>query len=189
MIDVRPIGDDAEVFARELAEHLDPASAQAVLQIAQTAQGELSQAVMELLTKDPTGALSRSFEVSFEDTGDGFSAGAFTRSPYGQIQNEGGTVHAKKKYLAIPTDGVPRGMRPREYGAKLIFLKSKRGGGVLAEDMGNGQLKVRFILKPEVTIDGANYVGRALTQLEPQMDEIADARLGLVVRQAEQEAR
>lgn len=173
-LDVRIVGDDAEAFLSALSKAVTPAVARAVLRAAQAASGELSLASMEALTKRPTGSLARSFDVEVLSKGDTISAGAFSRLPYASIQDAGGTIRAKRrKYLAIPLDGIPRGMGPRQYPTPLEFRPSRKGGGVLVDSTG----KPRYALKRQVRIRGTGYVRTALDRLEAQMGDIADGEL------------
>ena len=173
-LDVRITGDDAEAFLDALSRAVTPAVARAVLRAAQAASGELSLASMEALTKRPTGSLARSFDVEVTGKGGQISAGAFSRLPYAAIQDSGGTIRAKRrKYLAIPLDGIPRGMGPRQYPTPLEFRPSRKGGGVLVDASG----KARYALKRQVRIRGTGYVRTALDRLEAQMGDIADGEL------------
>lgn len=183
MIDVRQTGVDVEAYARKLAAAMTVATAKAVLRAGQAASGELAQAVMDLLTKRPTGGLARSFEVTFVD-GEEPRSRAASSLPYAKIQDEGGTIRPKRaKMLAIPLDGVPRGMRPREYGQPLSFRPAKGGGGVLVDPSG----KPRFSLRRSVVIRGVGFVRVALARLEEQLPEIADHELRAAVVNVERE--
>jgi hypothetical protein len=175
VIDIRITGDDAERFLRALEVEITPALARAVLRSAQDAAGELALASMEALTKRPTGSLARSFEVEMVSGSGGLSAGAFSRLPYAAIHDSGGTIRAKRrKYLAIPLDGIPRGMGPRQYPTPLEFRPSRSGnGGVLVDASG----KPRYALKRSVRMRATGYVGVALKRLEGTLQETADGEL------------
>ena len=189
MIETRITGADLQAFAESLGPGMADGVARAVLRAGQEAAGELSEAVIDLLTKRPTGSLARSFEVAFY-AGSTPRAEAVSRLPYAAIQDQGGPIRARRtKYLAIPLDGVPRGMRPREFGTPLAFVPSKRGGGVLVEKLANGRKgRARFALKKQVTITGVGYVRVAVDRLEELLPELTDHQLGIVVRAAEDAA-
>lgn len=77
------------------------------LRLGQVAAGEVSRSVRSKLALDPTGRLARSFLVTAEDKGDIVSSTAASGLPYAAIHDQGGTIRAKKKYLAIPIGGKP----------------------------------------------------------------------------------
>lgn len=186
-------GDDPEAFLRELSKGMEPATARAVLRASQIAAGELSAAVMDTLTKRPTGALARSFEVEFEQSGGTVSAGAFSRLPYARVQDEGGEIlPVRSKHLAIPLPGVGRGQRPREFPRPLIPIKSRKGNLLLAEVVGKGKrakMKPRYLLRRSVVLPGAGYILRAHEALLGQLDGIAERELLDIERKAKAAAR
>ena len=183
MIRVDLTGADPEALARRLAEEIPAGLARAVLRAGQDAEGELTAAVMETLTKRPTGSLARSFRTTFRD-GPTPTAIAATDLPYAAIQDQGGVITPKRaRNLAIPLDGIPRGMGPREYGAPLHYVPSAKGG-YLADAKG----RPRFLLRKRVTITGAGFVALALARLEERLPAIAEAELGVAVKRAESAA-
>ncbi len=197
MIRVTTTGDDPKAFAKELERGMSAAVAAAGLRVAQDAAGELAEQSMALLTKDPTGALARSFEARLvSSSGLVFAAEAGSRLPYARIQDEGGIIRPRRrKYLAIPIPGrVPRGMGPREYPRPLSFVATKRGEGLLIEKQGRGGALLRglraiYALKRSVRIPGVRYVEAAYNELEPTIAQTFVEYLGEHFERAAKAAR
>lgn len=111
------------------------------------------------LTKDPTGALERSFYVEGDPSDELWVASAL---PYARIHDTGGTIRPKRgKYLAIPLNKAQRGIWPRDYSGKLFFFVSRRGSKLLAERRGS-TIDPKYLLKTHVQIQPTNYVRDAI---------------------------
>ena len=64
------------------------------LRVAEDVAGEIRRQVMQRLSKDPTGDLSRSFKPSILSRSDGsMTVGVFSDLVYAEIQDQGGTGH------------------------------------------------------------------------------------------------
>jgi Family of unknown function (DUF6441) len=135
---------------------------------------ELSDAVREKLTKNPTGSIARSFEVDVVDSYPP-SATVVSRLSYAQIQDQGGSIVPKRaKMLAIPVPGVPRGVRPREYPGILHVEGSRKSRDLRLVD---AEGKTRFLLRRRVVIIGTRYVDVAQKQLETSLPDIVASEI------------
>lgn len=131
------------------------------LRLGQVAAGELSRSVRSKLALDPTGRLARSFLVTAEDKGGVVSSTAASGLAYAAIQDQGGTIRAKKKFLAIPIRGKPgaprRGQGPRDFGRELFFVRTAKGG-MLMEPRKRGKPVPRYVLRASVRLPGVGYL-------------------------------
>jgi len=130
--------------------------------------------------KDPKGDLARSYEVQLLDQGGDFiSVGVFSDLVYAEIQDVGGEINAKKKYLAIPHKDAKSiiGVRwPRDFPKDALqFVKSKKQGTAL---LYQGK-KLMFILKERVDIPGLRYLDKARTLWESNLDKNLASAVGL----------
>lgn len=90
---------------------------------------------------------------------------------YARIQEYGGTIRAKGKFLAIPvTSGARSAGSPRLFPGDLRFVGSSRGGTL--RDAGG---QVQYALVPSVTLTAHPY-------LRPAFDEQQDAATAEVGR-------
>jgi phage gpG-like protein len=164
-ITVTSIGvEEATAFLQELPERM---FVNAKIEVA-AAIANIQEAVSKRLVEgnpmfSHTGALKRSLQIRV--TGNNFdelSASVYTTSPYAPIQEHGGVVRAKKKYMRVP--GGPYLNIPlrdnktaagvMRYSAKDVFLnqhgklfKSKGGKWFVSGDKG-----LMFILVKQVEI-------------------------------------
>ena len=130
--------------------------------------------------KDSKGALAGSFEVQVLNQGeDSISIGVFSDLVYAEIQDEGGEIKAKKKYLAIPFKDSKSiiGVRwPRDFAeGELQFIKSKKPGTALLYQ-GN---RLMFILKERVELPGLRYLDKARTLWESNLDKNLGGHIGV----------
>ena len=131
--------------------------------------------------KDPKGDLARSYEVQLLDQGDdSISVGVFSDLVYAEIQDIGGDIEPKKKYLAIPFKGSKSiiGVRwPRDFGKdELQFVKSSKKMGTAYLFQGN---RLMFILKDKVKMPGLRYLDKARTLWESNLDKNLASAVGL----------
>lgn len=147
------------------------------LRLGQVAAGELSRSVRSKLALDPTGRLARSFLVTAEDKGGVVSSTAASGLPYAAIQDQGGTIRAKKKYLAIPIRGKPgaprRGQGPRDFGRELYFVRTAKGG-LLMEPRKRGKPVPRYVLRASVRLSGVGYLEDAAKRLMEETNRTAE---------------
>lgn len=91
------------------------------------------------------------------------SAEIYTRAPWMQLQETGGTKTPKGKHLAIPTttvrrtkrDLIPKSQRPMGLGSKAFQLKTQSGKEFLAMRTGRGKksgLKIMYLLGQQARI-------------------------------------
>jgi hypothetical protein len=150
------------------------------LRLGQVAAGELSRSVRSKLALDPTGRLARSFLVTAEDKGGVVSSTAASGLAYAAIQDQGGTIRAKSKKLAIPIRGKPgaprRGQGPRDFGRPLFFIPSMGGRApLLAEHVGKRRKVVpRYVLKTSVRINGTHYLEDASNRFIEETNKTAE---------------
>jgi hypothetical protein len=182
-------GDVGGIVDR-IAKGLSGGTATALLKAAAYAAGELRR-TSQMLTKSgkQKGGLARSWKEQLNEvSGDTLSVGAYSAMPYAQIQNEGGIIRAKRKFLAIPLNGVPRGKWPRDYPRGELFRPMGRDGKprtVLAMKTGQrGKLKILFALTPSVRIDATGYIDFAAESAAPKIEEI----IGNLAQRAIEEA-
>lgn len=84
-----------------------------------------------------------------------------TNVRYARVHQEGGTISAKNKALAIPVNIKARRTRPAQYGSSLRWTPTRNGRGRLVEAVGRGKrqrLVTRFVLKSKVTIEARPYL-------------------------------
>jgi hypothetical protein len=86
---------------------------------------------------------------------------------YARIQDQGGTIRAKKKYLTIPMPGILG--RASNYPDSFI-IRSKAGNPLIVERKGKSGMRVLFVLKREVTLPATNWFSRPLEQLLPDLN-------------------
>lgn len=108
--------------------------------------------------KERTGALEDSWQI--ERIGSEAAYRVFTRSPYAQQRDKGGTIRAKNaQYLTIPLVKTMRGKTPRQVPGGR-FVKSKKGN-LLYGLVHNKQFTALFALKKSVAQTGWHYVDKA----------------------------
>ena len=94
-------------------------------------------------------------------------AGGNPALPYARIQEEGGTVRARKRFLAIPAKGARTGAGVSRYASQrdvpgLRFVPLRGGSrGMLVRGQGE-RAKVLFWLVPSVTIRPKRYLADGL---------------------------
>lgn len=95
-------------------------------------------------------------------------SGIFGRKPvkYARIQEKGGKIKAKKKFLTIPLPGV-KGTAANFPDAFII--KSKKGNLLIVEKRGKTGLKPLFALKKEVTIPARYWLSKSIKEMKPSL--------------------
>jgi hypothetical protein len=88
---------------------------------------------------------------------------------YAMIQDKGGTVTAKGKYLTIPFKGVKGNARSFD---NTFVSKSKAGNLIIFQNLGKGKIKPLFALKHSVTIPASNWFTGAIDTNKPLLDEM-----------------
>ena len=113
-----------------------------------------------------TGQLRRSFHRDWKQ---GKLYGAYG-SDLGRAKKieEGGTIRARGKFLAIPTSAAPISVWPR-YIEGLFFMNSKRGNPLLAKKKGKG-FQVMFILRRQVTLPPRPALARSVKKTISKRD-------------------
>lgn len=114
--------------------------------------------VQNLHNRRGQSGLAGSFRAEPFGSGDDAGVAVFTHSPYARLQEEGGTVTAKGRMLAIPVGqartaaGVTRG-NPRAWPESDTFV-GKTPGGHLAIMLRNrdGSADPIFLLRRQVTV-------------------------------------
>lgn len=176
MIKVQRIGPDLSVTLPRTAKAFKAATARLPLKIAELyARPALVDEIKHRLNKDPTGALMRSVQTRFlvnESKPSLSVAVAGSKLVYAAIQDQGGEVRAKRKFLAIPVNlpAASRGKWPRDWprGA-LQLIRARRGKFLLAERDGEN-LIVRYVLQRSVRVKGTGYVAAAFERMQPAAD-------------------
>ena len=91
------------------------------------------------------------------------AAEIYTRAPWMQLQESGGTKNPRGRHIAIPTttvrrtkrDLIPKAQRPMGLGSKAFHLKTKSGNEFLAMRVGRGKrsnLKIMYLLSQRAQI-------------------------------------
>lgn len=127
------------------------------LEAALIAEAEMRRQIVMLLDKDPTGALARSVRREIVRQGPGeLTVQVGPHTVYAAIQDVGGIVRPKKKFLAIPIPGagVRKGKWPRDWGKGELHFQNRKGGSPL---LFYGDKPV-YVLKTFVRIKGVHYV-------------------------------
>jgi len=86
---------------------------------------------------------------------------------YADIQERGGTIHAKKKFLTIPFPGIKG--RAANFPDSFI-IKSKKGNLIIAEKKGKGGIRPLFLLKPSVTLPARRWFSTPIAERRPELD-------------------
>jgi hypothetical protein len=168
---------------REMASTLE----RGMLLAAEHVVGEIRQEIFNKFNVR-TGSFARSFKAQLLETGDGkVVAGALSDDPRARIQDEGGTIFAKAKKLAIPVGAgrsLPVGTGPRQVtGLELIPRPGK--APLLARVKQDGSLVPYFVLLSSVTLKGRDYLEPASQRSEPVVAEILDEVVQGNIDQAE----
>ena len=133
-----------------------------VLEEAEYLREHIVEAIMSL-TKDGKGGLRDSYQVELVSKGkDKIDVGVFSDLVYAEIQDTGGDILPKKKWLAFPHKSAKSyvGIRwPRDFpdGQFNFALSSKDPGGT-AYLFEKGRENPVFILKKMVNIPGMLYL-------------------------------
>jgi len=88
---------------------------------------------------------------------------------YARIQDKGGEIKAKKKYLTIPFPGVMGSAR--DY-VGAFFIKSKTGKLMLCERKGKGGIRPLFLLKTSVKIPPTEWFSGIVNPRVRDLDEL-----------------
>ena len=181
MIDVEIDARGVEALIQRLRlRGFTKAVATALLRTAQDLEGAISNEVKERLTKRPRGALARSWRSTLTERDGELVARVASALPYAAIQDQGGTIRPKRKYLAVPINlpGGPRpGQGPRQFGRPLRYVPTARGAS-LVETRGTGKRAktiTRYVLRRSVTLTGVGYLDAAVRQVDPE------GRIGVVL--------
>lgn len=138
-----------------------------------------------------TSHLKRNIAMKVESHGDNWSirigtgvwAGANSAVKYADIQDKGGTIHAKDKMLTIPFPGV-KGTAANFRDKQSFIMKSSRGNLIIAQRVGKrGTLKPLFLLKREVKIPATGWFTNTLNRRMPELNSMMQP--GVLYRIAE----
>lgn len=167
------LGPAIDALAGQLTESLRREALQRSLSVVQAA---VMRSTRDVLAKDPTGALMRSWEV--EVGADGMSGSVRSGSPYAAIHERGGTILPKRRKLAIPVGlrRSERGLWPRFDPTPMRAWRS-RSGKLLLWDVSRTPAVPRYLLVDRVTIPATRYIS---TAVESSMDDAADAYMATV---------
>lgn len=150
---------------------------------AQLYAGALRRSIVRLLKKDPTGTTARSVRVELvTKTGDEITAIAAAHTPYANIQDQGGTIEAKDKLLAVPWDIVPRGKGPRDYAPNFLKAVPRPGKPTLLVEnrkrrKGEKIPTPYFTLKERIVIEGVHFVDAADEESAAEVVEFVDEHI------------
>jgi hypothetical protein len=145
-----------------------------MLLAAEIAAGEVRRAIRARL-RQHTGALGRSYRATMlkpKRKGQ-LRSGAVSDLVYARIQDEGGTVTAKKRFLTIPVSEAAK-RHSRGGGRARQFLDAL---GVRGRARARAQGVVHYAFKRSVRIPASGYLDAAQTAAEPQIAEIVDVEI------------
>lgn len=139
------------------ADGLNEEIAKGVLKAATIGGGAIQVAVTEL-ARHQTGQLARSFlpAAFIQRSGGEISAGAISDLPYAAVQDRGGTIKAKRQWLAIPVTPEAKKRWPRDWGAGALAFAMTLGGQPLLLEPDTG--RVHYLLRRQVKLDGLRYM-------------------------------
>jgi hypothetical protein len=148
---------------------------------------EIRKSVMDL-SADPKGGLARSFKPQVEASEGGEEVRVKSTSDlvYARIQDEGGTITAKRKFLAVPWRGanIPIGKWPRHFAkGELTFIKRKNRPPLLVR-VGKKKFDLMFTLRRSVNIPAKNYLDHAWANAKDGVGEILEGKLAVGVDEA-----
>lgn len=119
--------------------------------------------------------MGRSVAIDVINNGEGFTGMVGTGLPgkslkckYAMIQDKGGTIIAKSKYLTIPFKGVTG--TARSY-SNTFFAFGKSGNLIMFQKQGKS-IKPLFTLVDHVTIPASNWFTGAVDTNKPLLDEM-----------------
>lgn len=177
--------EQVKALLEEIGEDVEKRLIDILLRGASIVEGSIREEVVRSLTKRPTGSLARSFKAKVTETGKSPEVGVYSNLPYADIQDEGGTIRAGFRKLAVPLTDRARRSWPREWPKDQLFgFKSKRGNFILAERMRSGRLKPHYVLKDHVTIKGAGYIKRAAERSEKDVLEFFSREIDKLIAEA-----
>lgn len=143
-------------------------------------EGSLRTETVRRLSKDPTGALARSWRAQVTAGGVGPIQGFVgTALPYAEIHNRGGIIRPRRgKYLAIPLrPPIPRGQRglmPRNDPTPMRAWRS-RSGKLFLWSLKGSDPRPRYLLVSSVKIPATRYIDIATQHAQrPMHDAFAD---------------
>lgn len=190
MVDVTIRENITEMMAK-VPEHMEADLAKVLLKAATFAGGKIGETVMTTFD-NPSGELARSFlPARFVQTEEGVAAAAVSDLPYANIQDVGGTIFPKTvSHLAVPLTNEARNMWPRDWPQKeLFFVEVKRTRNkLLAQRMSGGRIRPQYLLKDSVTIEGTDYLGRAMQASEEEINEILEHGIQEILDRADSES-
>ena len=141
----------------------------------------VQRSTVERLSKDPTGALARSWRVAFGLENGEPAVTVFSDKPYAAIHNDGNPVIRPKaplKNIAIPMSGVPRGMSPRDWPKdRLKFIPIGRKKFLAEVDPKGNVIGFRYVLVKKVKLKATRYLDIAAKEAEQPMEDLMAAEL------------
>ncbi len=183
-IQIRSKGAVAAINA--IAQDLPKALITGLLKATYHVENKVKSEVYEKFPDGRTGALARSFKPVFLGRdGNVISAAVQSDLVYARIQEEGGTITAKGKYLAVPiSDRIPVGKWPRHFGAGELVRIQKRGGNPILAKITGKKITPMFVLKSSVHLRGRKYLESAEKRAVPGVEEIIGGSVERVVDKA-----
>ena len=164
--------------------------ARAMVRLGQDVNGKIKKQIFAL-HPGGKGTMSRTWKARPYKTKDGAIAGVeiYNETVYAAIQNYGGTIKPKKKYLAIPLTNAARTSKPRAMGG-LVFIESKKGNLLLAKvqkvkKRGKvvQEIKPQYLLRKQTVIKGTGYMEKGI---DDSMGLINTVLLGSVALAAQE---
>jgi hypothetical protein len=158
------------------------------MRAARVAEAEMKKQIIMLLAGKTTGELHRSVRPDLvKQSGDEIVVIVGPHKIYARIQDQGGVVYPKKKYLAIPLPfaNVRKGKWPRDWGPDdLVFINRDKKGKdpLLALKTGKGRIEPKYALKRSATLKGVHYVDATAKASEEEMRQIVSEGLDALVQ-------
>lgn len=141
---------------------------------------EIKSGLSSSRSQSRTKSLAASFKTRIEGDGRSSLRGeAASTKRYAKIQDEGGTITAKKQYLAIPITPTAQRMGPKKFPAPLVFIHRPPHLPVLAKistnARGKERIKPQYLLVRSVRITGKHYIAKASERTAQQIDGLIQA--------------
>lgn len=117
--------------------------------------------------------LARSYREEASVSDDNIRMGAFSDLVYARIQDRGGTITPKRKYLSIPVTAKAKNRWPRDWprkGPEALFRP--KGTNWLGTSTGKGKnskFKLQYVLVTQTTITGKRYIDAASKRAVPKI--------------------
>ena len=180
MIKVEIESKDYDLFLKKLVPKMNTVLEKGMMEAGESVRAEIVKTLRDT-SKRYTGGLANSYDVTLLSSSKGdVRVGVLSDSPYAEIQNEGGTITPKGKYLAIPqTEQLKRsGKWPRDFAEGELYAVYGDKGGVLLD--ANTDI-LQYVLTKAVTIRGKRYLEKSVKAAKDDIEQIMGKKVKVAV--------